>query len=149
MNDMKREDIKNRVEAAQAREEAKTPTLTERATETASDAADGFTTFVKEHPFAAAAGGVALGVLVAGLFRGPRQAAARGGAKAVGLAAVGAEIASGFASHLLDDASDMGREGARRANDLTDRTGDKARSFGRSASHKRSEEHTSELQSPR
>ena len=37
---------------------------------------------------------------------------------------------------MLDDASDMGREGARRANDLTDRTGDKARSFGRSASHK-------------
>lgn len=137
MTDTKREEIKARIAAAQQREESRaSPTLAERASEGAADAADAFTGFVKKHPIAAAAGGVALGVLIAGMFKGPRQAAVRGGAKAAGLAAIGAEIATGFAAQLLDGASDLGREGARRAGDLTDTAGDRARAIGRSASHK-------------
>ncbi len=137
MTEAKREEIKARIAAAQEREEGRTQmTLTERATEGAADAADAFTDFVKKHPIASAAGGVALGILVASMFKGPRRAAARGGAKAAGLAAIGAEIATGFAAQLLDGATDLGREGARRAGDLTDTAGDRARSIGRSASHK-------------
>ena len=133
----KREELKARVAEAQAREDERNEkTFGEKASETASSAADTVTTFIKERPLTAAAGGIVLGVLIAGLFKTPRQAAARGGAKAVGLAAMGAEIASGFASSLLDDAEDIGRAGARKAGDLSDSLGDRARAFGRTASHK-------------
>lgn len=108
----------------------------DKAAQTVSNAADAFTTFVKERPLTAAAGGIALGILVAGIFKGPRSAAVRGGSKAVGLAAIGAEIASAFASELLDDAKDAGREGARRAEDFGDAVGDKARSLRRDAGYK-------------
>ncbi|WP_340587773.1 hypothetical protein [Erythrobacter alti] len=135
--DAKREEIKARIAAAEEREERRSgQSLTTTASEKASEAADAFTGFVKQHPIAAAAGGVALGVLVASMFKGPRQAAARGGAKAAGLAAIGAEIASGFASQLMDDASDLGRESVRKAGDIADTAGDKARSAKRRASHR-------------
>jgi len=135
--DSKREEIKARIAAAEEREARRGGTsLATTASETASDAANAFTSFVKEHPFAAAAGGVALGVLVASMFKGPRQVAVRGGTKAIGLATIGAEIASGFAAQLMDDATDLGREGARRAEDFSDTAGDKVRSARRSASHK-------------
>lgn len=137
MSDTKREEIKARIAAAQAREESRSSqSLTVRASETAADATDAFTGFVKKHPIASAAGGVAVGILIASMFKGPRRAAARGGAKAAGLAAMGAEIASGFASQLMDDTAALGREGARRAEDIADTAGDRVRSAGRSASHK-------------
>ncbi|MFB0611360.1 hypothetical protein [Aurantiacibacter poecillastricola] len=136
MNDPKRAEIKARIAAAQARERAKSEqSTTERVKAKASDAGDAFTDFVKEHPLAAAAGGVALGILVAGMFKGPRRAAATGGAKAVGLAAIGAEIASSFAEELLGDAKDIGRAGARRAGDLGDAVGDRARAIRRDANY--------------
>lgn len=136
MSDTKREEIKARIAAAQAREEAlEEKTATQRVADKASEASDAFTGFVKEHPLAAAAGGVALGILIASLFPGPRRAAARGGAKAVGLATMGAEMASSFASELLDDAEDLSREGARRAEDLRDAVGDRARSIRRDATY--------------
>jgi hypothetical protein len=137
MTDTRREDIKARIAAAQAREESLSgQNLAVRASEGAADAADAFTGFVKKHPLAAAAGGVALGILIAGMFKGPRQAAVRGGVKAAGLAAMGAEIASGFASQLLEDAAVLGRKGAHRAEDIADSAGDKARALGRSTGHK-------------
>ncbi len=136
MNDPKRAEIKARIAAAQEREDARAEqSTTERVAEKASDAGDAFTSFVKEHPLASAAGGVVLGILVAGMFKGPRRAAATGGAKAVGLAAIGAEIASAFASELLDDAKDVGRAGARRAEDVGDALGDRARSVRRDATY--------------
>lgn len=136
MNDPKRAEIKARIAAAQARENAKAEhSTTQRIADKASDAGDAFTDFVKEHPFAAAAGGLALGILVAGMFKGPRRAAATGGAKAVSLAAIGAEIASSFAEELLGDAKDIGRSGVRRAEDLGDAVGDRARAIRRDASY--------------
>ena len=133
----KREEIKARIAAAEAREaRLSEQSLVTRATETASDAGEAFAGFVKKHPIAAAAGGVLLGVLIASMFKGPRQAAIRGGAKAASLAAIGAEIAGGFASQLMDDAGEMGRKGARQAEDLTDRASDRARALRRSAAHK-------------
>ncbi|VVT15247.1 hypothetical protein [Erythrobacter sp. EC-HK427] len=133
----KREEIKARIAAAEAREaQLSEQSLATRAADSAADAGEAFTTFVKKHPVASAAGGVLLGILIASAFKGPRQAAIRGGAKAASLATIGAEIASGFASQLMDDASELGREGARRAEDLTDVAGDRARSLKRSAAHK-------------
>ena len=134
MNDPKRAEIKARIAAAQAREEAKgEQTTTQKVASKASEAGDAFTGFVKEHPIAATAGGLALGILVAGMFKRPRQAAVRGGTKAVSLAAIGAEIASAFASELLDDAKDVSRSGARAAEDVGDAIGDRARSIRRNA----------------
>mgnify|MGYP000309583709 CR=1 FL=1 len=136
MNDPKRAEIKARIAAAQARERAKAEqSTTQKVADKASEASDAFTGFVKEHPIAATAGGLALGILVAGMFKGPRRAAVRGGTKAVGLAAIGAEIASAFASELLDDAKDLGRAGARRAEDMSDSIGDRARSVRRDATY--------------
>ncbi len=137
MSDSKREEIKARIAAAQAREESRAnQSLVVRAQETASEATDAFTGFVKKHPVATAVGGVAIGILIASMFKGPRQAALRGGRKAAGLATIGAEVAGGFASQMIDDAAALGREGARRAEDVVDTAGDKARSIGRSTSHK-------------
>lgn len=136
MNDPKRAEIKARIAAAQAREQAKREqSTTQKVADKASEAGDAFTSFVKEHPIAATAGGLALGILVAGMFKGPRRAAVRGGTKAVGLAAIGAEIASAFASELLDDAKGVGRSGARRAEDMGDAIGDRARSIRRNATY--------------
>ena len=129
----KREELKARIAAAEARENERS--LLDTAGEKASEATDAVTNFVKERPLTAAAGGLVLGILIAGLFKGPRRAAARGGAKAVGLAAIGAEIASGFASELFDDAADLGRAGKHRAVDLSDRLGDRSRAASRSARH--------------
>lgn len=137
MSDTKREEIKARIAAAEAREDAAAEkSLTVRAQETASQAGETFTTFVKERPLIAAAGGVALGVLIASMFKGPRRAAKAGSARAVGLATVGAEIASGFATQMASDAMGLGREGARKAEDIGDAASDKARAIGRSAAHR-------------
>ena len=78
MPDAKRKTLKKKVEAGQARNKAKTETTTtifDRAGEAAIDAKNKFTAFAKEHPIATVAGGVALGVLIAGMFKGPRRAA--------------------------------------------------------------------------
>ncbi|WAT18292.1 hypothetical protein OZN62_01570 [Aurantiacibacter sp. MUD11] len=136
MNDPKRAEIKARISAAQARERALAePTTTQKVANAASDAGSAFTSFVKERPLTAAAGGIVLGVLVASMFKGPRRAAARGGAKAIGLATLGAEMASAFANELMDDAKSAARTGAHKAEDLGDAVGDRARSLRRDATY--------------
>lgn len=133
----KREEIKARIAAAEEREaRLSEQSLATRAADGAAEAGEAFTDFVRKHPVASAAGGIVLGILIASAFKGPRQAAVRGGAKAASLATIGAEIASGFATQLMDDAGELGREGARRAEDLSDAAGDRARSLKRSATHK-------------
>ena len=99
-----------------------------------SEAADKAVSFAKEHPLATVAGGVVLGVLVASMFKGPRRAAAAGGAKAAGLAALGGELAMAFATQMIDAAGEAGREGARKLDDLGDSLGDTSRSLRRNAS---------------
>lgn len=107
-------------------------TLTDHATE----AKDKFVAFAKEHPVATVAGGVVLGVLVAGMFKGPRRAAAAGGAKAAGLAALGGEMALAFASQMMDAAGEAGRSGARKLDDLGDSVSDVARGMRRDTSYR-------------
>ncbi|MCB2066753.1 MAG: hypothetical protein KDE15_08965 [Erythrobacter sp.] len=143
MSDTKREEIKSRIAAAQAREAAlaeRTPG--ERAVAAASEAGEAFTGFVRKHPLAAAAGGVVVGVLIASMFKGPRRAAVRGGTKAIGLATLGAEAASAFASELFDDAKvvarDAARAGAEKAEDLGDAVSDGARAARREVGYRAS-----------
>ena len=135
MADAKRKTLKEKVAAGQARNRAKTEnttTIFDRAGEAALEAKDRFTSFAKEHPIATVAGGVALGIIVAGLFKGPRRAAMKGGSRAAGLAAIGAELALAYAQQAMDAASDAGRAAAPKI----EKFGDTARSVGRDAAHR-------------
>ena|SRR5690606_8190520 len=135
MPDAKRTQLKKKVEAGQARnEDLGRTTVVDRAGEAAIEAKDKFTAFAKEHPIATVAGGVALGVLISGLFkRSPtRRVANRAAGRAAGLAAIGAELARAYALQAIDAANDAGRAGARRLDGL----GDTARSLGRDAAHR-------------
>ena len=138
MTDAKRTTLKQKVEAGQARNRAKTEnttTIFDRAGEAAIEAKDKFTAFAKEHPVATIAGGLALGVLIAGMFKGPRRAAVRGGSKAAGLAAIGAELALAYAQQAMEAANEAGRAAAPRI----ERFGDTAKSVGRDAAHRASD----------
>ena len=135
--DAKRQEIKDRIAAAQARNERRADAgFADQVGERAIAAKDGFTAFAKEHPVATVAGGLALGVLIASMFKGPRHAAYSAGAKTAGLAALGAEVVSAFAASAFDSAAGAGRKGAHLLDDVTDGIGDSARSLKRSAGYR-------------
>ena len=70
MTDAKRQQIKTKVAAGQARHrDMGRTTIVDRAGEAAIEAKDKFVAFAKEHPVATVAGGLALGILVSGLFK--------------------------------------------------------------------------------
>jgi hypothetical protein len=136
MAEAKRTQVKKKVAAGQARNQDRgRTTIVDRAGERAIEAKDKFTEFAKEHPIATVAGGVAVGVLIAALFKGPRQAAVRGGSKAAGLAAIGAELALAYAQQAMEVASEAGKAGAKRLDGL----GDSARDAGRDAADRASD----------
>ncbi len=135
MNDLKRAEIKARIAEAQARDEQRQQlTMFEKIEDGALEAKDRFVEFAKEHPVATVAGGVVLGVLIAGMFKGPRRAAMAGGARAAGLAAIGSELALAFAGQLLDNAQEAGRTGVRKAGELGERAQDAGREVGQNLS---------------
>ncbi len=116
MTDQKRDAIKQRIADAQSRDAARTqPTLGEKIEDTALEAKDRFVEFAKEHPVATVAGGLVVGIAIAAMFKAPRRAAKLGGARAAGLAAIGSEIALGFATQMLENAQEAGRTGVRTA----------------------------------
>jgi len=138
MTDATRQTLKQKVAAGQARNRAKTEnttTIFDRAGEAALEAKDRFTAFAKEHPVATVAGGVAIGILIAGMFKGPRRAAMRSGSRAVGLAAIGAELALAYAQQAIEAANEAGRAAAPKL----ERFGDTALSAGRDAAHRASD----------
>lgn len=125
----KREELKNRIEAGQQRHANRT------VGDYARDARDSATAFVKEHPIATVAGGVAIGVVVASLVPGPgrrlrKKATKRGSA----LAAVVAELGLAYGTSLLDNIGSAARTGGDRIEDLGDAIGDSARDLRRQAS---------------
>ena len=113
MTEAKRKQLKTKVAAGQKRNEDRgRTTIFDRAGEGAIEAKDRFTAFAKEHPFATVAGGLAIGILIAGMFKAPRRAAMKGGSKAAGLAALGAEFALAYAQQAMDAAGEAGRTAA-------------------------------------
>jgi hypothetical protein len=135
MTEAKRQQIKKKVAAGEARNrnlDRGRTTILDRAGERAIEAKDKFAEFAKEHPIATVAGGIAVGVLIAGLFKGPRRAAMRGGSKAAGLATLGAELALGYAQQAMETATEAGRAGAKRLEPL----GETARDVGRDAAER-------------
>jgi hypothetical protein len=116
MAEAKRSQIRKKVTAAESRNKtrAATPTLTDRAGETAVEAKDKFAAFARQHPIATVAGGIAVGILVSGFFRGSptRKAGRKLGEKAAGLAALGAELAVAYAQHAMEAANEARQSGA-------------------------------------
>jgi hypothetical protein len=110
MAEAKRNQIRKKVTAAESRNQARAeaPSLTERAGEKAIEAKDKFTAFAREHPIAAVAGGLAIGILVSGLFRGSptRKAGKKFGKRAANLAAIGAELALAYAQNAMGAANE-------------------------------------------
>jgi hypothetical protein len=118
MPEAKRNQIKRKVAAAESRNQARAaaPSFTERAGEKAVEARDKFTAFARKHPIATVVGGLAVGILVSGLFRGSptRKAGRKLGEKAVSLAALGAELAVAYAQQAMEAASEARDAGADR-----------------------------------
>jgi len=138
MTDAKRKTLKEKVQAGEARHlDRSRTTILDRAGERAIEAKDKFTAFAKEHPIATVAGGVAIGVLISGLFkRSPtRRLGGKAARRAGSLAAIGAELALGYAQQAMEAASDAGKAGAQRLDGL----GDTARGVGRDAAGRASD----------
>lgn len=139
MTDQKRQQIKSKVKKGQARVQAREQTLQERAAEVR----DSAISFAKENPLLVIAGGLALGVAVSMLFRRPREAgekvAKQASKKASGLAILAAEIALPFIQQAIASATDAGRAGLDRVEELGESAGEKARTLGR-AGHDRASE---------
>ena len=140
MTEAKRKQIKQKVEAGQARNEDRgRTTIVDRAGEASIEAKDKFTAFAKEHPIATIAGGLAIGILVAGMFKRPREAAIKGGSKAAGLAAIGAELALAYAQQAMEAASEAASVGAEKLGDFSGSAAVTARSAGRTAADRAGE----------
>lgn len=142
MTDAKRQQIKTKVAAGQARHrDMGRTTIVDRAGEAAIEAKDKFVAFAKEHPVATVAGGLALGILVSGLFkRSPTRRIGNAAARRAGsIAALGAEFALAYAQQAMSAASEAGREGANRLGELGETVGDTARNTGRAAADRAGE----------
>lgn len=142
--DEKREELREKIEAAEARNEARS--LGDQAREASEKAAE----FVKEHPFATIAGVALVGLAIGAMTRPGRRLGRRGTA----LAAMAAEFGMSYAREALELAEDTARTGKDKLEDLGDSIGasarnlrrdatyyaesstDKARNFGRSAGRK-------------
>lgn len=124
----KRTDLKNKIAAAEKRN-------ADRSFEDyARDARDGATSFVKEHPIATLAGGLALGAIVASLLPGPgRRMRKKVGARGALIAGALADLALTYGTQFLDGAGKAAKAGQERASDLGDSLSESARSASRSA----------------
>lgn len=114
MADDRRERVKERIEAARERVEQRA----EAAAGGARDAAATVRDFVKEHPAAAIAGGLAVGGLIAAMLPKRSRKKAPGGASR--LAAVASDLAVAYATKALAGAREASREGAERLEDLSE-----------------------------
>jgi len=116
MPDAKRQNIKRKVTAAKSRNQARAeaPSLADRAGVKALETKDKFTAFAKKHPIATVAGGLAVGVLLSGLFRGsPTRKVGRNlGKRAAGLAALATVLAITYGEKAMEKAGEARETGS-------------------------------------
>ena len=125
----KRAELKEKIEAAEKRNADRS------FGDYARDAADGATSFVKEHPIATVFGGLALGAIVASLLPGPgrrvrKKASARGAVVAGALA----DLALTYGTRFMTGAEKAAKAGQDRVGDLGETISETARSASKSAS---------------
>ena len=133
----KRSTIRQKVNAAQSRNQARAePSAAGRTDERPADLKKRLTSFAKEHPVAIVVGGLAVGVLVSGLFRGsPTRKAGRAiGKKTAGLAAIAAELAVSYAKQALEATEDARRVAADKLSEIGETVSDGARHLSEDAS---------------
>jgi hypothetical protein len=133
MAEPKRQQIKRKVEAGVARNNDRgRTTVVDRVGERAIEARDRFTVFAKQHPIATVAGGVALGILISGMFRGSptRKLGKEAGKQASKLASVGAELAMAYAAQALAVSDEARKAGTDKLGEL----GESALKYGKSGS---------------
>jgi hypothetical protein len=138
MNVVKRNELKEQIAAGEARHRAREEaTLLDRAGERAIEAKDGLQRFAKDHPVALIAGGLALGVIVSGLFRNSptRRAGRAAAAKTSALSTVGSQLAASWFAQALSAAGEARRAGTDHLTDLRDDISVAGRKAGRNASH--------------
>jgi hypothetical protein len=139
VSDKKRQQIKDKVRKGQARAAERERTLPQRA----ADVRDSAAQFARENPLLVIAGGLALGVAVSMLFRRPREAgekaARRASKRASGLAMLAAEVALPFIQQAIAGASEAGRAGIDRMEELGEEAGDRARTLGRAGADRAGE----------
>ncbi|MGX7952538.1 hypothetical protein ACWPM1_08220 [Tsuneonella sp. HG249] len=132
-NSAKRTELKDKVDAAQKRNQARSEDRS--LGDYARDAGSSATSFVKEHPITTVVGGLALGVLIASVVPGPgRRLRKKASARSAVLAGALADLAITYGSQLLEGAEKAASTGRDRLGDLGSSIGDGARSAGRDAS---------------
>ncbi|MFC4255630.1 hypothetical protein GRI97_17910 [Altererythrobacter xixiisoli] len=143
MTETKQEELRQKIADGQARLEERTQSLLEKAGEKAVEARDGVTNFAKDHPIAAVAGGLAVGVLISGLIYRRRQNRSSDVSakvhdvrdRAATLATLGVDYVIDYAMKALDAAGEAGRAGADRVSDLGDSVESGTRDLRRNAGH--------------
>lgn len=133
-NDEKREELRDKIEAAEARQAERS--LADQARE----ARDNAVGFVREHPLGTVSAALAFGILVAAIVPGPgRRLRKRVGTKvsnrAAPLAAMVAEMGLAYASSVGDFAANAVRTGQNALEDVGDSIGQTTRNVGRGLSH--------------
>ena len=113
----KRDELRQRIEAAEARNRDKS------IGEYAGEAREGASEFVRDHPLASVAGGIAIGLLLGALVPG-RRIGHRASSWAANLAEMGAVYGAGLFHSAEDTAEDLG-----------DSLSKKSRSLRRSANY--------------
>ncbi|GMN12550.1 hypothetical protein [Altererythrobacter sp. MTPC7] len=119
----KRDELRAKIEAGEQRNEERT------IGDYAKSAADSTTQFVKDHPVAAVAGVVVIGLAIGAMTRPGRRA----GQKAGAIATYATEMGLAYASGLLDQAGDVARAGGDALEDFGDDLAFGARKARRSA----------------
>lgn len=121
----KREELKARIAAGQSRHEQRS--FSDQAKGAAKSAAE----FAKEHPIATVVGGLALGLLLGSMTRSGRRL----GREASNLASSATEAATAFALGLLDDATDIARQGKETLGEATEKLAFSGRQASRDADY--------------
>lgn len=130
-SDQKRDELREKIETAEARNAERTMGQYAR------DARDSATGFVKAHPIATVAGGLAIGVLIAAVVpaRG-RKLSVKLGRNTAKYATLAAELGMAYGSGLLESANIAARAGQDRLEDVGDAVGNNVRSLSRTAAHR-------------
>ena len=121
MTDAKRMEIREKIEAEQARQERR-----DRSALAVQGAAarDRLTTAAREHPLLLIAGGLAVGAALSTLVpRSPTRKMSKG---ALGLLAMVAELGIAYSRHAMDAAGDAGQSGREKLGELGDAVADGA-----------------------
>ncbi|MXP25111.1 hypothetical protein GRI39_03495 [Altererythrobacter indicus] len=133
MSDSQRKDIHEKVQSAQARNQSREVTLSDRVGEKTIEGKDRVVQFAKDHPIALIGGGIILGVAISAIF--PRSPTRRLGSKAAGLAVTAADLALAYSNRARAAAHDAAIGGGDLLEDLSDSIGDTRRHLRRDASY--------------